>query len=148
MPQSVAPVAATAPMTRLLASAPDSAELPYSVAVPFKREALQRKRRLDRIVEGKQRDQQYRQIEKHQIGKHVDAEPAAAFLCVRARRAHVRLPNLRSAKRTTSTTARMTSMTATESAAPNGQSLALPNSAWISVPIMVLAGPPTMAGVT
>ena len=39
-------------------------------------------------------------------------------------------------------------MTATESAAPNGQSLALPNSAWIIEPIIVLAGPPTSAGVT
>ena len=39
-------------------------------------------------------------------------------------------------------------MTQTDSAAPNGQSLALPNCAWISVPIIVLAGPPTSAGVT
>ena len=116
--------------------------------IPTERKTLQWKRRLDGIVEGKQRDQKDRQIEEHQIGKHVEAEPAAACGGIGARAAHVRLPNLRSAPRARRITQRMTSITQTESAAPNGQSLALPNCDWISVPIMVLAGPPTMAGVT
>ncbi len=39
-------------------------------------------------------------------------------------------------------------MTPSDSAGPNGQSLALPKFAWISVPTIVLDGPPTNAGVT
>ena len=39
-------------------------------------------------------------------------------------------------------------MTPSESAAPKGQSLALPKFAWISEPTIVLDGPPTNAGVT
>src|SRR6185295_5054990 len=99
-------------------------------------------------VERKQRDKWQRQIEKHEIAEHIDAEPSAPPSLGCRCRAHVRLPKRRLARRTTRTTARMTSMTATESAAPNGQSSALPNSAWLIVTIIVLAGPPTSAGVT
>ncbi|MPL90441.1 hypothetical protein SDC9_36491 [bioreactor metagenome] len=109
-------------------------------AIPLERQPLHRERRLDRIVERKQRDQRDGQVEKDDIGADVDRQQAALF--------HVRLPQRRSACRTSATAIRMTSMVAVASAAPKGQSLALPNCAWIRVPIIVLAGPPTIAGVT
>ena len=113
MPQSVAPAAAAiADRPGCSQQAPDSAELPISVPYHSSVKPLQRKCRLDRIVERKQRDQRNRQIEEDEIGEHIDAEPAALRLPTARRRAHVRLPNRRSAHaHDQHDSTRMTSMT-------------------------------------
>jgi hypothetical protein len=116
--------------------------------VPLGGEAGEREGGGGRVVEGEDRQQQDRQIEKKEIERDIGRKERKNAQALREEVHLILLTANFSASTTAAAVSETSTMVVTERAAPSGQLAALPNCAWMAVAIITPSLPPTRRGVT